>query len=96
VPLRGGTWRNVDFTSSCGGVAMHASFAHEIPAELLTAAERPAEVARGNHHMKLAVSGTYSSGKTRTVMTLAHYTGIPRTLAKTIRELTPTRCQARG
>jgi hypothetical protein len=37
--------------------------------------------------MKLAVSGTYSSGKTRTVMTLAHYTGIPRTLAKTIREL---------
>jgi nicotinamide riboside kinase len=39
--------------------------------------------------MKLAVSGTYSSGKTRTVMTLAHYTGIPRTLAKTIRELLP-------
>lgn len=39
--------------------------------------------------MKLAVSGTYSSGKTRTVMTLAHYTGIPRTLAKTIRELMP-------
>jgi nicotinamide riboside kinase len=39
--------------------------------------------------MKLAVSGTYSSGKTRTVMTLAHYTGIPRTLAKAIRELMP-------
>lgn len=39
--------------------------------------------------MKLAISGTYSSGKTRTVMTLAHYTGVPRTLAKAIRELMP-------
>lgn len=39
--------------------------------------------------MKIAISGTYSSGKTRTVMTLAHYTGVPRTLAKTIRELMP-------
>lgn len=39
--------------------------------------------------MRLAISGTYSAGKTRTVMTLAHYTGIPRTLAKAIRELMP-------
>ncbi|HUZ25299.1 MAG TPA: AAA family ATPase [Streptosporangiaceae bacterium] len=39
--------------------------------------------------MKLAVSGTYSSGKTRTVMALSHYTGIPRTLALTIREILP-------
>ncbi|HXA46835.1 MAG TPA: AAA family ATPase [Burkholderiaceae bacterium] len=39
--------------------------------------------------MKLAISGTYSSGKTRTVMALAHYTGIPRTLAQTIREIMP-------
>jgi hypothetical protein len=39
--------------------------------------------------MKLAVSGTYSSGKTRTVMALSHYTGIPRTLALTIREIMP-------
>ncbi len=39
--------------------------------------------------MKLAVSGTYSSGKTRTVMALSHYTGIPRTLAKAIREIIP-------
>jgi hypothetical protein len=31
LPMRGGTWRNVDFTSSCGGVTMRASFAHEIP-----------------------------------------------------------------
>lgn len=43
VPLRGGTWRNVDFTSTCGGVTMRASFAHEIPAGLLTADKRPAE-----------------------------------------------------
>ncbi|RZS44442.1 AAA domain-containing protein [Herbihabitans rhizosphaerae] len=40
--------------------------------------------------MKLAVSGTYSSGKTRTVMALSHYTGIPRTLAKAIREILPS------
>lgn len=39
--------------------------------------------------MKLAISGTYSSGKTRTVMALSHYTGVPRTLAKTIREILP-------
>ena len=39
--------------------------------------------------MKLAVSGTYSSGKTITVMALAHYTGIPRTLARSIREIMP-------
>ncbi|CDH05455.1 putative atp/GTP-binding protein, mmyx [Xenorhabdus bovienii str. oregonense] len=39
--------------------------------------------------MKLAISGTYSSGKTRTVMALAHLTGYPRTLAKTIREIMP-------
>jgi hypothetical protein len=39
--------------------------------------------------MKLAISGTYSSGKTRTVMALSHYTGIPRTLARTIREIMP-------
>ena len=39
--------------------------------------------------MKIAVSGTYSSGKTRTVMALSHYTGIPRTLARTIREILP-------
>ncbi|MGH8885718.1 MAG: AAA family ATPase [Egibacteraceae bacterium] len=39
--------------------------------------------------MKLAISGTYSSGKTLTVMALSHYTGIPRTLAKSIREIMP-------
>jgi len=39
--------------------------------------------------MKLAISGTYSSGKTFTVMALAHHTGVPRTLAKTIREILP-------
>ncbi|KMZ13463.1 putative ATP/GTP-binding protein, MmyX [Candidatus Burkholderia humilis] len=39
--------------------------------------------------MKIAVSGTYSSGKTLTVMALSYYTGIPRTLAKAIREIMP-------
>jgi AAA domain len=39
--------------------------------------------------MRLAVSGTYSSGKTLTVMALAHHTGIPRTLALTMREILP-------
>jgi hypothetical protein len=39
--------------------------------------------------MRLAVSGTYSSGKTLTVMALSHYTGIPRTLARAIREIMP-------
>lgn len=39
--------------------------------------------------MKIAISGTYSAGKTSTVIALAHYTGIPRTLAKTIREIMP-------
>jgi hypothetical protein len=39
--------------------------------------------------MRLAVSGTYSTGKTITTMALAHYTGIPRSAAKTMRELLP-------
>jgi nicotinamide riboside kinase len=39
--------------------------------------------------MKLSISGTYSAGKTSTVIALSHYTGIPRTLAKTIREIMP-------
>ncbi|MFJ4208703.1 AAA family ATPase [Paenarthrobacter sp. NPDC089675] len=39
--------------------------------------------------MKLSISGTYSAGKTSTVIALAHYTGMPRTLAKTIREIMP-------
>lgn len=39
--------------------------------------------------MKISVSGTYSAGKTSTVMALAHYTGVPRVLARTIREILP-------
>jgi hypothetical protein len=39
--------------------------------------------------MKLSVSGTYSAGKTSTVIALSHYTGLPRTLALTIREIMP-------
>ncbi|MGW0135391.1 ATP/GTP-binding protein [Streptomyces sp. NPDC003299] len=39
--------------------------------------------------MKIAISGTYSAGKTSTVMALSRYTGIPRTLARTIREILP-------
>ncbi|MEU6117805.1 ATP-binding protein [Streptomyces sp. NPDC047117] len=39
--------------------------------------------------MKIAVSGTYSSGKTTTSLALAHLTGIPRTHAKTMREILP-------
>ncbi|MFG3232747.1 AAA family ATPase [Streptomyces antibioticus] len=39
--------------------------------------------------MKIAISGTYSAGKTSTVMTLSRYTGVPRTLARTIREILP-------
>ena len=32
VPLRGGTWRNVEIRGGCGGVDLRASFAHELPA----------------------------------------------------------------
>lgn len=39
--------------------------------------------------MKIAVSGTYSSGKTFTTYALSHYTGIPRVRARTMRELMP-------
>ncbi|OJF15804.1 ATP/GTP-binding protein [Couchioplanes caeruleus] len=40
--------------------------------------------------MKLAISGTYSSGKTTTSIALSHLTGIPRTHAKTMREILPS------
>lgn len=39
--------------------------------------------------MRLAISGTYSTGKTLTTMALAHFTGIPRSAAMTMRELLP-------
>ncbi|WP_316520085.1 AAA family ATPase [Kitasatospora brasiliensis] len=39
--------------------------------------------------MKISVSGTYSAGKTSTVMALSHYLGVPRTLARTIRAILP-------
>jgi hypothetical protein len=39
--------------------------------------------------MRLAISGTYSTGKTLTTMALSHYTGIPRSAARTMRELLP-------
>ena len=39
--------------------------------------------------MRIAVSGTYSTGKTLTTMALAHLTGIPRSAALTMRELLP-------
>jgi hypothetical protein len=35
------------------------------------------------------MSGTYSSGKTFTSMALSHYTGLPRTKARTMREILP-------
>lgn len=39
--------------------------------------------------MKIAISGTYSSGKTTTTIALEKLTGIPRTHAKTMREILP-------
>ncbi|ASW53296.1 ATP-binding protein [Plantactinospora sp. KBS50] len=39
--------------------------------------------------MRIAVSGTYSTGKTTTSIALAELTGIPRTHAKTMREILP-------
>ncbi|KUL32206.1 AAA family ATPase [Streptomyces regalis] len=36
---------------------------------------------------RLAVSGTYSTGKTTTTIALSHLTGIPRTHARTMREI---------
>ncbi|MDN8600270.1 AAA family ATPase [Citrobacter sp. S2-9] len=39
--------------------------------------------------MKIALSGTYSSGKTFTAMTLSYYSGVPRLLSKAIREIMP-------
>lgn len=39
--------------------------------------------------MRIAVSGTYSAGKTITSMALAHLCGLPRPRTKTMRELLP-------
>lgn len=39
--------------------------------------------------MRIAVSGTYSSGKTTTTLALSYLTGLPRTHAKTMREILP-------
>lgn len=42
-----------------------------------------------NRILKLAVSGTYSTGKTTTVEALSLWVGIPRTHAQTMREILP-------
>jgi hypothetical protein len=39
--------------------------------------------------MRLAISGTYSVGKTLTTMAVSHLTGLPRSSALTMRELLP-------
>jgi len=39
--------------------------------------------------VKLAIAGTYSVGKTLTTMAVSHLTGLPRSAAKTMRELLP-------
>jgi hypothetical protein len=39
--------------------------------------------------VKLAISGTYSAGKTTTSIALSRLTGIPRTSARTMREILP-------
>lgn len=39
--------------------------------------------------MKIAISGTYSTGKTTTTLALSFLTGIPKTHAKTMREILP-------
>ncbi|MFD7169270.1 AAA family ATPase [Streptomyces violascens] len=39
--------------------------------------------------MRISVSGTYSAGKTFTSTALSYYTGIPRSPARTIREIMP-------
>lgn len=40
--------------------------------------------------MKIAISGTYSTGKTTTTLALSYLTGIPKTHASTMREILPT------
>lgn len=39
--------------------------------------------------MRIGISGTYSSGKTFTSIAVSHYTGLPRTKARTMREILP-------
>jgi hypothetical protein len=39
--------------------------------------------------MRLAISGTYSAGKTLLSIALSHYLGLPRSRARTMRELLP-------
>jgi len=44
---------------------------------------------RSDRILRIAVSGTYSTGKTTTTEALSLWTGIPRTHAKTMREILP-------
>lgn len=48
------------------------------------------DTAANTNGIRLAVSGTYSSGKTTTTLALSYLTGMPRTHAKTMREILPT------
>lgn len=46
--------------------------------------------------MRIAISGTYSCGKTLTSMVLARHNGVPRSRARTIREIMPTALPGRA
>lgn len=55
---------------------------------MTTTAPTPARAERNRTSMRrLAISGTYSTGKTTTTIALAHLTGVPRTHARTMREI---------
>jgi len=43
LPLRGGTWRNVDIIGHCGGVNLRSSFAHELPTNTVRDTRRSAD-----------------------------------------------------
>ncbi|HEY2514191.1 MAG TPA: AAA family ATPase [Polyangiaceae bacterium] len=46
-------------------------------------------MSKKGRHLRIAVSGTYSTGKTTTTEALALWTGVPRTQARTMREILP-------
>ena len=40
--------------------------------------------------MRVAISGTYSTGKTTIALALSYVTGVPFSFARTMREILPT------
>jgi hypothetical protein len=99
LPVKETMWRSGNFALTVPGIIGEYNLAHQLPAGKLARAsarpralehkERSLMTTRQARSLRLAISGTYSTGKTTTTEALSLWVGLPRTHAQTMREILP-------